>query len=75
MPGAQGVFGPELTAIGRTGTATEDFMRQSIVDPNAVIAPDCPFVPCQAGLMPQFYGLSLTEDDLDALVVYLLSLK
>ena len=72
LPGARGAIGPNLSRIGAKGEA---YIRQSIVDPNAVIAPDCPFGPCQSGLMPQFYGLSLPKDAVDALVAYLLSLK
>ena len=72
LPQARGNIGPNLSRIGDKGEA---YIRQSIVDPNAVIAPDCPFGPCQSGLMPQFYGLSLPKDAVDALVAYLVSLK
>ena len=41
-------------------------MRSSIVDPDAVIAPDY-----QPGVMPKDFGESLTPDELDALVGYL----
>ena len=72
LPQARGAIGPNLSRIGAKGEA---YIRESIVDPNAFIGPDCPFGPCQSGLMPQFYGLSLPKDALDALVAYLLSLK
>lgn len=47
IPGANGRVGPDLTEIGVTATAraeglsAEEYIRQSIVEPNAVIAPDC----------------------------------
>ncbi len=72
LPQASGTIGPNLSRIGAKGEA---YIRESIVDPNAVIAPDCPFGPCQSAIMPQFYGLSLPEDALDTLVAYLVSLK
>ena len=72
LPQARGAIGPNLSRIGAKGEA---YIRQSIVDPNAVIAPGCPFGPCQSGIMPQFYGLSLPKDAVDALVAYLVSLK
>jgi cytochrome c oxidase subunit 2 len=43
-------------------------IRQSIVDPNAEIAPGY-----QPGVMPQDFGETLTPDQLDALVEYLAS--
>ena len=67
VPQARGEVGPNLSNIG--GRADADYIRESILDPNAVIvdgfAPD---------IMPQTFGEFLSEDDLDALVQYLSSL-
>ena len=72
LPGAAGAIGPNLTPIGAKGEA---YIRESIVDPNAVIAEECPTDPCQPGLMPQTFGQSLSQEELDALVAYLLTLR
>lgn len=60
--------GPDLTGIATRHDAA--FIRTSIVDPNAVIAADCPEGPCQANVMPQ-WGSILTTEQVDALVTYL----
>lgn len=64
--------GPNLSNIG--GRADAAYIRESILDPNAVIAAACPAGPCPSGVMPQTVGLLLTEDELDVLVQYLSSL-
>jgi mono/diheme cytochrome c family protein len=67
--GAAGDEGPNLTGIA--SRHDDAYIRQSIVEPNAVIAPQCPEGACQAGIMPQF-GSILSPDQIDALVAYLL---
>jgi len=47
------------------GMSVPDFVRQSIVDPDAVIAPDY-----QPGVMPKDFAESLSPEELDALVAY-----
>jgi hypothetical protein len=44
------------------------FLRQSVVDPNAVIAPGF-----SAGVMPQTYKEQLSPKQLDDLVAFLMS--
>lgn len=56
-------------------TTVEDYIRQSIIHPNAYIEPKCPQGPCAAGVMPQTFEQSIPPADLDALVSYLSSLK
>lgn len=56
-------------------TTGEEYIRQSIVYPNAYIYPQCPQGPCQAGIMPQNYGQQLQPQELDNLVSYLNSLR
>ena len=72
VPQAQGQVGPNLTLVGARGEA---YVRESIVDPNAVIAEECPGGPCASGLMPQTFAQTLSEDQIDALVIYLLALQ
>ena len=68
-----GQVGPDLTHIG--GSRDSDYIRQSILDPDAVIASGCPGGACPPGVMPQSFGDSLTAEQVDTLVDYLGSLK
>jgi len=79
---SQGAVGPDLTDIGdeaeelagEAGVAdAAAYIRQSIVEPNAFIAPECPTGPCPPGVMPQNFGAALSEAQVDALVQYLLA--
>ena len=63
-------FGPDLTSIALTATASA--IRASIIDPNAVIAENCPNGPCVANLMPAF-GEFLDDREIEALVTFLLA--
>jgi cytochrome c oxidase subunit 2 len=64
--GTDAQVGPALDAIDPRGAPLEEFVRESIVDPNAVLAPGY-----QGDVMPGTYDRSLTEEQLDALVQYL----
>jgi hypothetical protein len=61
--------GPDLDnlseAAQKAGQPLEEFIRQSIVDPNAYVAPGYP-----KGVMPETFS-SLPKQQLDALVQYL----
>ena len=59
--GAQ--IGPNLDDVGAKGA---DFIRESIVDPDATVAPGY-----QPGIMPTNYGGTLSDEQLDALVAFL----
>lgn len=80
-PGGAGVVGPNLggiaTRAGSTvpGKSAEEYIRESIVNPSAYVAPECPSGPCAAGLMPQTFGQTLSPAELDGLVQYLLTLE
>ena len=74
---AQGVLGPELTTIATIaetripGMSPEDYIRESIVDPDAHTVEDY-----QEGLMKATMdGIPLTDEDVEALVEYLLTLR
>jgi cytochrome c oxidase subunit II len=68
-PNLQGVFGkPVLLEDGRTVTADENYVRESILDPGAKIVSG--FKP----VMPTFQGL-VSEEQLNALVAYVKSLS
>lgn len=64
--GTDAQVGPSLNAVDPGGMPLEEFIRESIVDPNAKIAPGY-----QPDVMPATYDRSLTQEQLDALVQYL----
>jgi cytochrome c oxidase subunit II len=58
---------PDLAAAAKSaGQSTSDFIRESIVDPNKVIAKGYP-----PNVMPKTFGSSLSQKDLSDLVTYL----
>lgn len=84
IPGAVGVVGPDLSDIGSlaeehiadsayTGAATniDEYLHESIADPNLFIAPKCPTGACVPDVMPATLSESLTTDEIDAIVTYL----
>lgn len=75
-----GVVGPDLTRIGTVagtridGLTAEDYIRESILDPNAFISPDCPTGPCaEPSVMIANFSELISEEELDSLVVFLLA--
>jgi cytochrome c oxidase subunit 2 len=64
--GTDAQVGPNLNEIDPGGQPLEDFVRESIVDPNAEIAQGY-----QPSVMPETYESSLSDEQLDALVQYL----
>ncbi len=80
LPDAKGQVGPDLSGIGvsaatrLSGYSATEYIRESILEPNAFIVPECPLGDCPAGVMPQSFAGSLSEADLDAIVSYLSTL-
>jgi hypothetical protein len=77
--GEAGKVGPDLSDIGTTAsdrveglTATE-YLRQSILEPNVFIAPDCPNGPCLKNIMPSDYAERLSSQQVTLLVEFLLN--
>jgi cytochrome c oxidase subunit II len=65
--GTDAQVGPDLDALEPpAGTSMEDFIRESITDPNAFIAPGY-----QGDVMPGTFDKTLSQEQLDALVQYL----
>ena len=67
--GANGTIGPSLNDLANSGDikgSPEDYVRQSILDPDAVVVSGF-----QAGVMPSFDG-KLSDKQVQALVQYLL---
>ncbi|MBP7964918.1 MAG: c-type cytochrome [Caldilineaceae bacterium] len=81
VPGAVGLLGPNLDNVGATagtrvpGLSASDYLHQSIIDPNAFIAPDCPLGACLANVMLPNLADILTPDEIDTIVAYLSTLK
>jgi mono/diheme cytochrome c family protein len=67
--GAMGDEGPDLT--GLASRASREHIYQSIADPNAIIAAECPEGACQPNVMPNF-GQILDTAQIEALTAYLL---
>ncbi len=68
--GTDAQVGPDLDNVAadaqKAGEPVADYVRQSIVDPNAVVAAGY-----QPGVMPPNFGDTLSPEELDALVAYL----
>ncbi|HSR31693.1 MAG TPA: hypothetical protein VLY63_14090, partial [Anaerolineae bacterium] len=79
--GEAGKVGPDLSSIGVLasqrvpGQSASDYLRTSIVDHEAYLAPDCPNGPCLEGIMPGDYANRLTAGQIDTLVDFLLEQK
>lgn len=84
IPNAVGVVGPDLSNAGAlaeehlnskdyTGSATsiEEYLHESILDPNLFIAPTCPTGACAPNVMPATLSDTLTTDEINAIVNYL----
>ncbi len=67
--GAVGGVGPNLTQVG--GRLNVDQIKQSIMQPNAVIAENCPTGPCPQDVMPQYFAQRLTEEQINTLAQFL----
>jgi mono/diheme cytochrome c family protein len=73
--------GPDLSGIGLLagevlqGMSLEEYIRQAIVDPNAVVATNCPNGPCLPNIMPRDYEMRLDSQQIETLVTYLLTLS
>lgn len=78
---AVGMIGPALATIGTdaatrvAGTTAEAYLRESILNPNAFIAPKCPTGDCLPGLMLPNLADILTPAEIDLIIGYLLTLK
>ena len=84
IPNAVGVIAPDLSDINMmagehiksgsyTGKATnaEEYIRESILDPNLFVAPECPTGACTPNVMPATLADTLTTDEINAVVKYL----
>ncbi|MEK6752970.1 MAG: copper-containing nitrite reductase [Chloroflexota bacterium] len=84
VPNAAGVIAPSLADVsmmakdhfnsgsysGKAATS-EDYIRESILDPNLFVAPECPTGACAPNVMPAALKDTLTTDEVNAMVNYL----
>ena len=81
IQGAVGQIGPDLTHIGTTaatrvpGESALVYIHQSIIDPTAFTAPDCPTGPCITGTMPPGLDTLVSPEDLNLMINYLAGLE
>jgi cytochrome c oxidase subunit 2 len=71
---AQGKVGPDLDNVAAdaqaAGKTVSQYVRESIVQPNVVIAKNCPTGPCQPNVMPGDYGDKIQNKDLEDLISF-----
>jgi mono/diheme cytochrome c family protein len=78
--GAGAAVGPHLYMTGalaatrRPGDSAEAYIRESILNPDAFIVPNCPTGACPSGVMPKTFGEMLSPEELDTIVAYLSAL-
>ncbi len=74
MLGPDQTFMGDVAATRREGYTAAEYIRESIVDPSAFVVEECPLGQCLE-VMPANYGDLFSEEELNAVVDYLLSLK
>ncbi len=79
IPGAVGIVGPDLSKIGAVAAQrvpdmnAREYIHQAIVLPNAYIVDDCGAQrSCPSHVMPENFASTLTGQQLDTLIDYLL---
>ncbi len=88
IPKATGQLGPDLSHIATvaeqriaspdyTGHAKTpvEYIRESIIDADVYVVPECPTGPCQPGQMPPTLVQILSEQELEAIIQYLNTLR
>jgi mono/diheme cytochrome c family protein len=77
--GEAGKVGPDISDIGNEASdrdpdlSAAEYIRQSILDPKAFMAPTCPNGPCQGNIMPDDYAQRLSDEQIEILVQYLVN--
>lgn len=73
---SHGATGPDLDHLATDAKAANrgtlaQYVHESIVDPEAYIAPHCPSGPCPKGVMPATFGQTLKPQQIADLVAFL----
>ncbi|MBI3162036.1 MAG: c-type cytochrome, partial [Chloroflexi bacterium] len=87
IPNAVGVIGPDMAKMNEVAAAriadsaytgeaktAEEYIRESILNPDAFVVADCPSSACQKGLMPSTLKDTLAEEEINTIVGYLATL-
>jgi nitrite reductase (NO-forming)/hydroxylamine reductase len=87
VEGAVGTIGPDLSEIGEVAAAhltspdykgkaksVDDFLRESLIDPDVFVPVNCPNGACQKGLMPSYSDGSLSDMEMNAMIQYMAGL-
>lgn len=81
VEGATGQVGPDHTHIATKAeelaqelglSGPREYLRQSIVEPNAHVSEDCPTGPCTSGIMPANFGDQFSEEQINDMVAFLM---
>jgi cytochrome c2 len=68
------IASPEYKRSAGKATTVEEYIRESILNPNAYVVPQCPTGPCPQGVMIQNFKDQISDDELEALIGYLMTL-
>lgn len=87
VPGASGTIGPDLSRMGEQADeylstneyrgeaeTADEFILESILDPDAFVPAECPNGHCQPGLMPATLADLLSDKEMDTVVQFLANL-
>ena len=80
VPNAIGISGPSFENLGVVaserieGYGAQEYIHESIVDPDAYVVAECPTGPCVEGVMMASFAEVWSEDELALVVEYLASL-
>lgn len=68
------IASPEYKSSSGKATTVEEYIRESILNPNAFVVAQCPAGPCPQGVMIQNFKDQISDSDLEALIGYLMTL-
>ncbi len=68
------IASPEYKSSEGRATTVEEYIRESILNPNAFVVAQCPTGPCPKGVMIQNFKDQISDSDLEALIGYLMTL-
>lgn len=81
VEGATGQVGPDHTHMATKAeelaqelglSGPREYLRQSIVEPNAHVSEDCPTGPCTPGTMPANFDDQFSEEQINDIVAFLM---
>lgn len=70
----QTIASAEYKSSEGKATTVEEYIRESVLNPNAFVVAQCPTGPCPKGVMIQNFKDQISESELEALIGYLMTL-